>query len=479
MPRALIALAALLAPALARGADPVPAHRARGDLAIAARDVLQRRCAACHTGSADPGTSKLALLDHARLTAKGRPVPATDLLLDLVKDGSMPPGNRAAPTARELAALEAWAKAGAPEFPAAFDTAYVLRHVADDLDREIARNKLRYGGEYMRYASFAHLIRDGEPLPDVGALEARLNAALSTATSRPEKLVAIDPAGVVFRIDLTRLGWSTADLFERFTLGKRDGQHTDALGPFDLLLLEYPRAEVLAPNVPFAKRHAPFLAPKNQARPVPFVRGDWLIDALMNGKNLTPLAHDLKSLAALQTAFSRSTPAPAGHDARPLAGARPVAGPGPPLAALYASDVTPDPAPLALSVELVANGKPVAQVVEDAPYKLRATADRAVRIVLLKVLADGELRVQQIEGGDALRAKESRELSPGGEGFVTGPETLGFLLFACTDELPAPLVLRSRHADKHVWRFLLEPSAKYPFDPGAVVRKWVPVPVGK
>jgi hypothetical protein len=457
----------------------VPAHRARGDLAIAARDVLQRRCAACHSGSADPGKSRLALLDHARLTAKGRPVPAVELLLDLVKDGSMPPGNRAAPTAAEIAALEAWAKAGAPEFPAAFDDAYVLRHVAADIERELPRNKLRYAGEYLRYASFAHLIRDGDPLPNVEALEARLNAAVSFATSRPEKLVAVDPVGLVFRIDLTRLNWRGSDLFARMTGAKAEGTYTGPASPFDLVLLEYPFAIRSMPGATTAPPLARYLSADNQVRPVPYVRGEWLAAALVRGKNLTPLAQDMKSLAALTTALGRAEPPPVGHDARPLAGARAVAGPVPPLAALYASDVAPDPTPFALTVEVVANGKPVAKVTEDAPYKLRATADRAVRFVLLKVLADGELRVQQVEGGDALRAKESRELSPGGDGFATGPETLGFFLFACTDELPAPLVLRSRHADKHVWRFLLEPSAKFPFDPGAVVRKWVPVPVGK
>lgn len=478
MSRAVVVLAALFAPAFAFGAEP-PGHRASGDLAIRARDVLQRRCASCHTGSADVGFSKLKLLDHKALTAKGRPVPAPAQLLELVKDGSMPPANRAAPTAAEVATLEAWVKAGTPEFPPAFDERYVLRHIADDLDRRVAQDKLRYAGEYLRYVSFAHLIRDGEPLPDIGALEARLNAAVSTATARPEKLVAIDPAGVVFRIDLTRLGWSTADLFDRMKDGKRDGLHTGLLGPFDLVLVEYPRADVIAPGDPLAKSFEKFLAPKNQARPVPYLRGDWFTAALLNGKDLTPLAADMKSLAGLQMALSRSSPVPDGHTAKPFAGARPVIGPVPPLNALYAGDVSPDPAPFALSVEVVAGGKPVATVKEDVPYTLRVTADRATRFVLLKVLDDGQIRLQAVEGGEVLRAKEPRELTPGGDGFVTGPETVAFVLLACEDELPAPLILRSRHADKHVWRFLLEPTAKHPFDPNRVVRKLVPLAVAK
>ncbi len=76
--------------------------------------------------------------------------------------------------------------------------------------------------------------------------------------------------------------------------------------------------------------------------------------------------------------------------------------------------------------------------------------------------------------------------TPGAEGFsisgiVTGADstTEYFVLFASETEFPLPTVVRSRHNERKVWRFLLEPTEKEPFDPNKVVRKVIAIPVMK
>jgi hypothetical protein len=489
---------ALLVPAFAHAADP-PEHRVNGDLAIRARDILQRYCAECHTGSPDPGKSKLKILDYPHVTAKGRPVPLVapggrSQLLELVKDGSMPPANRAGPSAEEIAVLEKWIGAQAPAYPPAFDDRFVLGAVADDFERESAKDRAGSVGERLCYVSFAHLVRDGQLLPDLAAAERQLNAALALASGMPVKVIPLDPTATVYRIELDALGWRTRAQFEKVERRKPAGAYP--LRPFDLLLLEYPFAESrFADPRPLMNRLEKLLDAKVQARPVPFVRGDWLTTALVRDGTLTPLATDLKSLGALARAFDSGTDKPDGPPvprplgtAAPLSIARPADGrtPIPPLSGWYAGDVAPDPLPFALTAELVSDGRPVKSVKVDQRFKLKVSSDRRVFLTLLTIQADGEVRIQEVAGGGVLQSNVTRELAPGPEGFsisgiITGGDstTEYFVLFASETELPAPVIVRSLHPDRQVWRFLLEQDTKDTFDPNKVVRKVIPIPVSK
>jgi hypothetical protein len=476
----------LSAPVAVRGAEP--ASRGRGDLAIAARDILQRHCSGCHDGKPEPGKRKLKVMDYPQLLAKGPPVPfvtprGRSQILELVKDGSMPPANKLGPNAAEIATLEQWVQAGAPAFPSAFDERFTLEAIADDLDRGRA-------AQSTRYVSFAHLVRDGQPPPDLSAAERLLNDALSAATGTQVKLEAVDPTATLYRIDLAKLGWQTRDLFEKRDRLKPAGAHTYAIRPFDLLLLEYPHAAV-----PVTKRLDTFLDTKNQARPVPFVRGDWLTAALVRDGKLTLLAEELKSLAALERAIADGIEKPEGPlgpralgTANPLALPKPADGraPIPPLSGWYVGDVAPDPAPFALTVELVSDGQPVKSVKEDQPYKLRVRSDQRVDLTLVLVQPAGDVRVDAIAGGSVLLKDAPREIAftPGGivSGVPAGSDaaTAYLVLFASPEgELPKPVVVRSLHSDRQVWRFLTEPTAKDVFDPNKVVRKVIPVHVTK
>src|SRR5207244_10678789 len=115
--RLALSFAVLALPAVARGAGPdppPPPHRVNGDLAIQARAILKRYCAGCHTGEKAPGKSTLDVLSHAQLTAKRDTVPFVSAnrsqVLELIKDGSMPPANWAGPSADEVKTLEEWVK---------------------------------------------------------------------------------------------------------------------------------------------------------------------------------------------------------------------------------------------------------------------------------------------------------------------------------------------------------------------------------
>jgi hypothetical protein len=490
-----VILVFVLVPALAHGAGTPPAHREKGDLAIRARDIFLRYCAECHTGSAEPGQSKLDIRDHKQLIAKGPPVPfvapgGRSQVLELIKDGSMPPANRPGPKPAEVAVLERWIEAGAPAYPRDFDDRYVLETVAGD----VALVKPRDGGPYPRYISFAHLVRDGHPPPDLATAERELKAALALVVGHPVALEPVDDCATCFRIDPARLGWWTGDLFERVERRRPAGAFT--LRPFDLVLLEYPFGELLPPDA-LAKQLEPLTGAAAQVRPVPFVRGDWFTSALVRGGKLTPLAEDIRSLTALDKARGASEKEPDGPPvpralgtAEPLRVTRQANGrvPLPPLSGWYTGDVAPDPAPFALSAELVANGKPIRPpvVAVDQRFKLEVRCNQRVHLLLLMVQADGEVRVQEVEGGGVLVSKMPRELSPNGEGFsISGIITGGtsateyFVLFAAERELPLPTIVRSTHPDRPVWRFLFDPGAKEPFAGTPVVRKVIPIPVTK
>jgi mono/diheme cytochrome c family protein len=475
----------LLTPAVALADAPT---RASGDLAIQAREILRKHCSECHTGSPEPGHSKLNVMDYAQLTATDRSVPAVkpggrSQLLELIKDGSMPPANRQGPTAAEVAVLEKWVAAQAPAYPAAFDERYTLGAVADDL----ANTK----GKLVRYASFAHLVRDGEKLPDLVAEERKLREAFALAgPGAAAKIEAVDPAATVYRIELPKAGWGTRELFRR-TDPAADGD-IFALRPFDLVHLEYPLAARLAADDPLAKRLTPLLDSRKQMRPVPFVRGDWLSSAIARGGKLTPLGEDVRSLIALELAMDRDAPK---HDGPPvprllggeaLVWPRASAGgrtPLPSLSAWYTGNVAPKPAPFTLSADLVSDGQLVKGVTVDQEFKLRVRSDRRVRLTVLVVQADGEVQEPPLRDGPIiLPADTTRDLTPEDRpfsisGIITGGDsaTEYFVVFASEAELPV-MRLRSLHPERPVWRFLVSPAADT-FDPGKVVRVVVPIPV--
>jgi len=246
----------------------VRAQPDKEDLAIRARAVLHKHCGACHGLTAKMGD--LSVADRAGLSARPYLKPGSadaSYLLDLIADGSMPPGTQRKLSPAELQTLHDWVDAGAPGYPKAFDEQYVVSTVRRDAaTRTIADVTLH------RYLSLAHLVND-----QVETLSPRREALQTTLRGLSKadlKLEPVDSAHTIYRIDLHQLGWDD----KPFILPDPDDSddHRKPAKPsnynlFDMILLEYPRARRYPLN-------GPFLSVVPQIAPVAFLEVDWLAE---------------------------------------------------------------------------------------------------------------------------------------------------------------------------------------------------------
>ncbi len=475
MPRtaAVAVLFALTAPA---AAAPDLSPRDRGDLAIRARAVLRQYCADCH--GEKPRRGDVSVLNHEKLAAPAYPVPLVNpadpprsLLLQLVRDGSMPPGGRPGPTSEQVKTLADWVAAGAPGYPAAFGDGYAAAAShADWLASHFYADK-----PFQRYLSFAHLVRDDAPPPDLHDPETKLRAAVRAATGRDGKLVPIDPTATVFKLDLRSVGWDRGNLFDRVNkFGAREDAH--ALTGLDTVMLEYPHAAAAAWPVETAK-----LVPKlSGVRPVPVVRADWLAAALAPN---APLTADVRALSELAPDKEPCGPRPGRFFAGP-------ADPGRPPDAWLTGD--PAGGPFKLTAEVVTGPEfnaPAAEVREGEKHKLRVTSDRPVRVRVLRVLSIGKTTDQVIErnaipaGATLLGPRTNAPFAASVSGGDAATDY--YVVFAAEVDVPAPTVLKSRHREDcedrsrlPVWRFVFD-ATDPAFDPARVVRRVVPLTVRK
>jgi hypothetical protein len=495
----LLAGLLLLAAAAPLRADDLT-RRQKGDLAIRARGVLAHHCAECHAGRTTAGESLLPVLDRAKVVAEDPPLPFVvpgdpdrSLLLHLVQDGSMPPGGRSRPSPDEVKALRDWVKAGAPGYPRAFDDRTTLDQVLNDLADQERENAERVPD--LRYVSFAHLVRDGEKFPDLAAAEKRLAFALLQASEANVMPQPVDDSATLFRIDIGPLGWRAGSLF-KVDSEDRNAKMPPDLVPYDLIALEYPFGFVPKPGDELVGRFDRFRKQVPQLRPVAFVRGDWLTDALVRNDEPTPLAKDLLRLKALATwnekkvggtrpAGPKARPFPKGEPVRvPAAGADEWQVPVVPLGAYYTRDVGAAKPQFDLEAGVAGMGGPLETVTEEDLFQIKVEVKRELYVLLLNVLADGSVRVIPVAGG----ADGGILVKPGGKptylrpkdeaGFKTRPlraaaEEEFFVLLASPKPLPAPTVLVSEHARDQIWRFL--PAAGPEGEP--VVRKVLPLTV--
>jgi len=496
---------ALLAPSV-RADEPLT-RREKGDLAIRARAILKKHCLECHGGAESRGT--ISVLNHSRLVAAGpNPVPfvlpgqeAGSQIIQFLEEGSMPPGDRPHPTEDEIKTLKEWIRATAPSYPRDFDDRATLEAMLSDLQQHAA------DAPHLRYFSLAHLIRDGDPLPDLKKVEFDLQKALTwCGVKLPAGEAAAEPvdgAATLFRFDVSRAGWDDRELFYRSPRGGLSGIHQ--LTPYDLILLEYPHGFGLASDDPFAQRLDEYFSAAGLARRVPFLRADWLAEKLAVK---APLADDLRSLRELGEALKKAGSPELGKEEKMPCGpatracaARNPAPPAPrpeavrpvlPLSAWYSGDCQAAQPPAALTFEAIdAGGKTLATMPAGTQFRLRVTTDRRVNFVLLSVFADGDVEILRTKKGGVLDPGK-HDLSPDNAGafripgIVTGEPKANeyFVLLASTEKLDPPIVVRSRHSDGPdcrekgrypIFRFVFDGGAK--FDQSLVVRKVVAVTV--
>lgn len=464
--------------------DPALTARAKGDLIIGSRGILRKYCAECH--GAGPTRGTINVVDHGLLVTKqSNPVPfvtpgnaAGSQIIQLIEDGSMPPGGRPRPSPEELATLKAWVTASAPPFPVAFDDHTTLQAMLADLKNQPD------DAPYLRYISFGHLVRDDVPPPDLKSLQKALEDSLKDCGIRslPQP---VDEAATLFRLDTRQAGWDNRELFHQ---RKGDKDEVYPLSPYDLLLLDYPHGAALTAGNPLAAKLNNYFEQAQLARPIAHLRADWLAEQL---KEDAPLATDLRCLSELAAGRNMLTTSRPFRGANPVPpAAKPAAGkPVLPLSAWYSGDSQAEPPPFTLKAEAIADGKVVTALVAATPFRLRVTTNRGVNFVLLLVRSDGTVELHATNMGGALPQGESMLLSKDGKGFTitstpTGEPTATayFVLLASQAELPEPIIVRSRHSAASpemqrfpVTRFLFDPEVK--LDSARVVRKVIPITV--
>jgi hypothetical protein len=250
-PVALIAVV-LLPPFAVEAGTPEQSEKVRA--------LLRRHCLRCHGEKPRGGVRLLELPQqdaHGRRLVVPR-VPEGSLLFDLVAGGSMPPGRLPKVSADEVALLRDWIKDGAA-IPSEAGQDYLLRLLVADLGRVPRESQ-----PHVRYLSLNHLDPD-RSAQQVGALRAVLGHL--SAAEKPSPPVTVGPANGLLRIDLRDLGWD------------RKAFEGQPLKLFDLLLLEYPYG--VLPHTPLPAGLAEFLRQTGQVRPIPYVRADWLVRAVL------------------------------------------------------------------------------------------------------------------------------------------------------------------------------------------------------
>src|SRR5262249_4248175 len=141
-----VAMGLVLSPATVSCAEA----DAKADQTLKARAILRKYCVECHHPG-DGSVGDLSVLDRPGLDRAERPflVPgAADAsqLMQLIDDGSMPPGTHRKPTAEERQVLRAWINADAASFPKQFDDEYAYAAILADVKTlsEAERPLVRY-----------------------------------------------------------------------------------------------------------------------------------------------------------------------------------------------------------------------------------------------------------------------------------------------------------------------------------------------
>ena len=484
--RLVIVWLAVVAPTAPARANDGPSNSKAGeraDLAIRMRAVLEKHCATCHTGRAEPGHSLLPLLSHKAVIEKTTPIaavtpgaPSASLILQLIQDGSMPPGGRPRLSPGDIDIATRWLRDGAPGYPRAFDDAGTLEALLDDWDAQPKDAR-----PFVQYVSFAHRVQDARPTTLDESI-ASLRRAISDRSGVAVNLEPIDGSATLFRLDLRTSGWHAANLFER--VGAEGKDEPSPITPFDLILLEYPFAAVEANAL--ADRVRAFQTVTKQARPIAFLRGDWLDAAISRN---TPLAADLDSLRELKAALDAGMRAPRGPKVQlfPPAGKSAVTGPIVPPGSWYASGDGKIPGPGSLEIALTKRGGGVPTSTKDL-FNLFARSKAELYLDLLLVAESDVKRLTITDGKDRplgrlAASSELRMLRPEDNFHYciedlfpdTHAKSFHLVLFASELPFPAPAVICSKHQASQIWRIV--PAESNGFDPNRVVRKVLPIRV--
>jgi serine/threonine-protein kinase len=250
-------------------------------VAARARDVLEKNCAACHSGPR-PQSGRNFFAEGGLKDLVVPRAPEKSLLMQMVELGHMPPGTRPKLADADLRTLRDWIdKDALPLPPKVAGDVYVWQQILEDVR----------GGQKpatTRYVSFYHLL--DTPGSDPVLFRDALSLACNLLSwNGPAPVEAIDPTRTIFRVNLDAFGWNTRPYL---ALDKPVALDPNKVNLYDLILLEYPFGSVPEPGELADAVGRDYLAKAGMLRPVPFVRGDWFVTSVLQ----PPLYHDLLRL---------------------------------------------------------------------------------------------------------------------------------------------------------------------------------------
>ena len=192
-----------------------PAVSAADDLPAQARAILHAHCARCHAPEGKVKGGFDYVLRRDLLAARGKIAPgkaADSELFHVIRDGSMPPRKeKERPSATDIAVLEAWLNAGAPDWqptsPRTFiSDADVLKAIRGDLEALPEPQR-----RFHRYFTVANLLNGGRPDDEIDACRLALAKLLNSLSwhARLTAPTAIDASRAVYRIDLRDYRWNS------------------------------------------------------------------------------------------------------------------------------------------------------------------------------------------------------------------------------------------------------------------------------
>jgi hypothetical protein len=414
--------------------------RSAADLTILSRSILSKHCAKCHDDKAI--RTDLRVLDHNLLT-KDRLVPwvkakepTASQVIEMIEEGSMPPGRNPKVSADEVGILKEWIESGAAAYPLRFDDEFAYATILADAEKAGPETGANY-----RYLSLHHLADEGE----LSKARATFLAETASVLKAGAVIQPLDPTQTIFRFDLQKAGWHHKPFKKLNEKGEDAGQADGNL--FDVVLLEYPYATYPEKSAAFDKLASTFLVHARQVRPVPFVRGDWFAEATTTSQ----LADDLRNLIQL---FEPVPPGLAKPKMAELAAAKKITIPA--VDAWRGADPTGDPSVKGLKVETIdfSLNMPKSRFAPNQRFRLRITAEEPMYYQLLWVDSTGKVDTRtNVEAYDPAKgAKDIILPVEGGLGDELGKERL--TVFASPRPFAAGEAWRARHETKSIERFV-------------------------
>ncbi len=244
------------------------AEESSGNLSQKALAVLNTHCHRCHgqAGAIEGGMNYI--LDREKLLLRKKIIPGhadQSPIYKRVAAGKMPPpGENPRPTPADIALLKQWIDAGAPGGGPAVERTYLTEAAVFDLILADLEKTDKRARRFTRYFSLVPLANAGAGPDELATYRQALAKLINSVSWHPRISVpkAIDPAGLILRIDLRDYLWD-ANLWNR-------------------LLSDYPYGVLYDSAVARAVMI-------NSATRMPLVRLDWFVA----NASRAPLYYDL------------------------------------------------------------------------------------------------------------------------------------------------------------------------------------------